>query len=30
MTSYAVAIGDFDGPYPFYDQGALIDWQSTP
>jgi 3',5'-cyclic-AMP phosphodiesterase len=30
MTSYGVAIGDFEGPYPFYEQGKLIDWQSTP
>jgi 3',5'-cyclic AMP phosphodiesterase CpdA len=25
MTSYGVAIGEFDGPYPFYDRGKLIE-----
>ena len=25
MTSYGVAIGEFEGPYPFYDQGRLIE-----
>jgi len=25
MTSYGVAIGEFEGPYPFYDRGKLIE-----
>jgi 3',5'-cyclic AMP phosphodiesterase CpdA len=25
MTSYGVALGDYEGPYPFYDHGKLIE-----
>jgi Icc protein len=25
MTSYGVSIGDYEGPYPFYEGGKLID-----
>lgn len=29
FVSFGVAIGDFDGPYPFYEQGRLIDGKAS-